>query len=80
MKQLSTVDYQKIEIEELKAKLLIFQRKANDISLDTNVRTSFALKANKTLLKLSQLKAQIGHTEQPSMDLATPRRKSDGHV
>ena len=80
MKTPSNSDYQKIELEELKAKLLIFQRKANDSGLSEDARKLFALKATRAQMKISQLKHAMGDTEQGQMDLATPRRKSDGHV
>jgi hypothetical protein len=80
MSKISHADFQRIELEELKAKLLIFQRKASDGFLPIEARQLFALKAKKTQLRISQLKQEMGHTEQPSLDLATPRRKSDGHV
>jgi hypothetical protein len=80
MKVPANSDYMKIELEELKSKLLIFQSKANNAFYDMEVRKMYALKARKTQLKISQLKAQMGDSEQGGADLATPHRKSDGHV
>jgi len=79
MKTPANSDYQKIELEELKAKLLIFQRKASSGLLPMEARQLFALKAKKTQMRISQLKHAMGDTEQGQMDLATPHRKSDGY-
>jgi hypothetical protein len=80
MKSPANLDWQKYELEELKAKLLIFQRKSNDAFLPMEARQLFAMKAKKTQMRISQLKHTMGDTEQGQADLATPHRKSDGHV